>query len=63
MYSFLVLGLIPGTNLQITFKSWLALAGWTVGAAIVYRYRNDLTPVAVAPKRTVLHASQLHHRA
>ncbi len=23
MYSFLVLGIIPGTNIQITFKGWI----------------------------------------
>jgi len=63
MYSFLVLGLIPGTNLQITFKSWLVLAGWTFGSAVVYKYRAVLTPEAEAVRRQILHASQLHHRA
>jgi sulfite exporter TauE/SafE len=25
MYSFIVLGLVPGTNLQITFQGWLLI--------------------------------------
>jgi hypothetical protein len=62
MYSLVVLGLIPGTNIQITFRSWSALAGWVAGCVLVYSYRHLLTPEAVALRREVVHASQFHHR-
>ncbi len=62
MYSFLVLGLIPGTNLQITFRSWLVLAGWAVGATIAYRYRAQFMPEVMAYEGHVLSASQPQRR-
>jgi large-conductance mechanosensitive channel len=39
MYSFLVLGVVPGTNIQITFGVWLSmLAAFVVAAAAVLLY-------------------------
>ncbi|HVC36470.1 MAG TPA: hypothetical protein VNE40_03470 [Candidatus Dormibacteraeota bacterium] len=41
MYSFLVLGLVPGTNLQITFKIWIDLIGLMAdGIALVWLYQK-----------------------
>ena len=61
MYTFLVLGLIPGTNLQITFKTWLDLVGLIIVALLSYKLHNDhLARLPLA--RRPLHASQLHRR-
>ena len=69
MYTFLVLGLIPGTNIQISFWAWIIIMVLvTLGA---YRLRHRVT--AYASKwwhqfdtsditRQPLHASQLHLR-
>lgn len=63
MYSILVLGLIPGTHIQITFLVWLAAAA-IVGllVSIVWfahkRRYSDLCIAAHYPK----HANQLHQR-
>jgi hypothetical protein len=62
MYNLLVLGLVPGTNLQITFKTWLDVLGLVVaayGATSLYRGRFTIGAVNV---RQPLHASQLHSR-
>lgn len=40
MYSFLVLGLIPGTNIQIGFWSWIIIT--LVVAVIFYRYSKNI---------------------
>ncbi len=64
MYSFIVLGIIPGTNIVISFETWLVTL--VVALFIAVRYRRyvqawgraaDLLPV-----RVPLHASQLHQR-
>jgi hypothetical protein len=66
MYAFLVLGLIPGTNIQISFQAWLFIAPVLLVAAIILRPRalqwwhkfgEDQA------SRRPLHASQLHLRA
>jgi hypothetical protein len=69
MYTFLVLGLIPGTNIQINFYAWIIMM---VGLAIVaYRLRPRVVRLVSAwwhqfddtdPGRKPLHASQLHLR-
>ncbi len=63
MYSFFILGQIPGTNLQITFQTWinvmmLAFCAWLIWHFRVYELfvKHVLTP------RQPLHASQLHRR-
>lgn len=70
MYTFLVLGLIPGTNIQIGFWTWLVIAGLL--AVVLKRYRSRLVlAVAMwwhqfdedeAASRKPLHASRLHLR-
>ena len=63
MYSFLVLGLIPGTNLQINFQGWLNLLGLSLvaGTLLHVRMRRSLAAELINV-RTPLHASQLHQR-
>ncbi len=65
MYSFLVLGRVPGTNLQISFQNWLVLAAVLAFAAIVIKlqitFRSEA--YATATSRVPLHASRLHQRA
>ena len=70
MYSFIVLGLIPGTNIQISFELWLQIvAGLTtyillsIFAVWTYRFFR-LTNQLLAPAKTrlPLYASQLHQR-
>lgn len=67
MYSFLVLGIIPGTNLVITFEAWLVFIDLLLGSYLAYRVwqRHQglmFGPLAIGNK-TSLHASQLHLRA
>lgn len=37
MYEFIVLGLIPGTHIQITFITWLLLAGSLVTGLLLWQ--------------------------
>jgi hypothetical protein len=67
MYSFFVLGIIPGTNIQITLTTWLdSLALLVAIAALVWlnrqhRFRNFiLARQSIRPNP--VHASQLHQR-
>jgi hypothetical protein len=61
MYNLLVLGLVPGTNIQITFKVWLDVIGLGIVGFLAYNmYRNN--EAAQAFKRVPLHANQLHRR-
>jgi hypothetical protein len=65
MQAFLVLGLIPGTNIQINFLIWLIfLIGLGIGTIIiVLKYRHQLKILArLANMRVPLHASELHTR-
>ena len=70
MYAFFVLGLIPGTNIQISFQAWLFIAPVLAVAGLILRPRlerrvrqwwheYDEDQVSRQP----LHASQLHLRA
>jgi hypothetical protein len=63
MYSLLLLGIVPGTNLQINFQGWLNLTGLIFAGAMLYRLRqqHQRLTMANAPRRP-LHASQLHQR-
>ena len=61
MYNTVVLGYIPGTNIQVSFKAWLVCTGVFVVSTLVvwlFRKRNALLPVVRVP----LHASRLHVR-
>lgn len=69
MYSLLVLGLIPGTNISISFQAWIILM---LGLAIAFKFyrRRVLEYLAmwwrslegIEDTRRVVHASQLHRR-
>lgn len=52
MYSFFVLGLIPGTNIQITFTMWLEfvllLAATIYG--VHYRHQRRHLPPSLSPE-------------
>ena len=66
MYTFLVLGFIPGTTFQITFQLWLdAVATVSVALLLVWLLTNHrtVTIVALAPIRIPLDARQLHLQA
>ena len=41
MYEFLVLGIIPGTNITITFNAWLLAAAALAGGTAVYRLHRS----------------------
>jgi len=66
MYSFIVLGHIPGTNLNISFEVWIII---TIAAFLVlYRtwpriqtFFDELEHPKIV--RQPLHANQLHQRA
>ena len=59
MYNVLVLGYVPGTNIQISFQAWLGIAVVLVGAlAILYVERRQHQ----TPFRLPLPASRLHVR-
>lgn len=65
MYSFLVLGLVPGTSIQITFQTWFDAIGIIIIiAALAFlghlhgRHANPLSKL----QRSILPASQLHCR-
>lgn len=69
MYTFLVLGLIPGTNIQINFYAWVIIM---IGLAIsAHRLRPRFVRALsswwhqfdeVHQQRRPLHANQLHLR-
>jgi hypothetical protein len=58
MYSFVVLGIIPGTNISISFSAWLAAAGLLV----LVSFRKRVVRPEVVRVRQVLPASVLHRR-
>jgi len=64
MYTFLVLGLIPGTNVQITFQAWLAIMAVLPFVAILAKspVHRLLELGKAAEPRLPLPASQLHRR-
>lgn len=69
MYSLLVLGLIPGTNIQIGFWAWMGLMvslliilrlSWhRIGASIAKRWRNLYEEDGL---HDPWHASRFHRR-
>ena len=68
MYNFLVLGIVPGTNVQITFLGWIVLFGLSLLVyGLDYRFNLrqrliDRLTAEFAPVRVPLHATQLHQR-
>lgn len=64
MYNVIVLGLVPGTNVQISFQAWLAA---TATLPLLYLIIKPLTQRLLAVKqitmvRLPLPATQLHLR-
>ena len=65
MQSFFVLGLIPGTNIQINFFVWLSffIVLAITAIALVLNYRRQIAALArIASLRKPLPANQLHTR-
>jgi hypothetical protein len=63
MYSFLVLGIVPGTNIQITFEDWRNIfVSFLSIAVLVHIFKNQRAGTAPLPMRRPLHAATLHLR-
>ena len=66
MYSFFVLGMIPGTNIQITFTTWTDVALFFLAVYLVarlYRLFTEQRGVFVSNEHHApLYANQLHVR-
>jgi hypothetical protein len=63
MYTFLVLGIVPGTNIAISFQAWLDILAILACLALVYR--KPLRRLWESSKQAIrrpLPASQLHLR-
>ena len=65
MYSFFILGQIPGTSISISFEAWLIIMA-AIGYA-VYRYWPIITKAINDTEKRLLarkplHANQLHRR-
>lgn len=64
MYSFMVLGIIPGTDIQISFQAWLAVTIMSLGfGPIIWRGARQHYLSPSATHHPILHASLLHIRA
>lgn len=66
MYSFIVLGQIPGTNLSISFEAWILIT--ILAAYFVFRKRKKISRFFDELEnphkyRKPLHANRLHQRA
>lgn len=65
MYNLLVLGLIPGTNIQIGFYAWVVLV-LAVFIAVYFMHKKIIAiinrPDFEFEIRKPLHANQLHSR-
>jgi hypothetical protein len=64
MYSLLVLGLIPGTNIQLSFWAWLIIMPLLAALSLRLKphIRHFIAWGKAAPPRLPLSASQLHRR-
>jgi hypothetical protein len=65
MQSFIVLGLIPGTNIQINFLIWVVFFSILAAVSVLFLINHvsqikSLTRIVIS--RKVLPASQLHSR-
>ena len=66
MYSLLVLGIIPGTNIQISFSAWMIL-GVIFALALLIKNRVEFIDkleqvIEEASPLRGMHATQLHRR-
>lgn len=65
MYNFLVLGIIPGTNIQIGFYAWIVLMlALFIAAYFIHKRIIEIInqPDFEFEVRKPLHANQLHSR-
>jgi len=64
MYAFFVLGLIPGTNIQITFTMWVDAIEFMIAVILaIYLFRRlSHERHLQAPIRSIFHAKQVHLR-
>ncbi len=64
MYNFIVLGQVPGTNVQISFQAWLVLmALLAIMTPVVWaQLKRRWQELEAVIERQPLHASQLHQR-
>ena len=63
MYNFIVLGYVPGTNLQLTFQAWLIIYGLAAVAFALYKLSQLHRELSLNVfTRQPLHATQLHRR-
>ncbi len=70
MYEFIVLGMVPGTNIQISFELWLQIVAGLLAYLLLcifaiwtyrfFRFTNQL--LSIPADRTPLYATQLHQR-
>jgi Fe2+ transport system protein FeoA len=62
VYTLLVLGIVPGTDIQITFEAWLNMLVGIVALIIAAGIVNKIQPNSSFVVRNILPASQLHSR-
>lgn len=63
MYSFIVLGIIPGTSIQISFQAWLVTAVLlAIFGPVAWRELKLHATQQLIPQRQSIQASQLHSR-
>lgn len=63
MYSFVVLGIIPGTDIQISFQAWLAVTVMSFCfGPIIWREFKLHHALSMTSRRQAMHANQLHLR-
>jgi hypothetical protein len=64
MYNFFVLGMIPGTNIQITFQLWATAFSLAIGIVLLFRFiKRSAEALPPLPLRQPLPASRLHQSA
>lgn len=66
MFDLLVLGLIPGTNISISFQGWLVICGMAITSYVIIRYQlhqRSMQRKLASIQHMRVHASQLHQRA
>jgi hypothetical protein len=63
MYSVLVLGMIPGTHIQVSFQAWLAVTTILSGIiSILWLEHKNKQNALWLPAHYPKHANQLHQR-
>ena len=68
MYTFIVLGIVPGTNIQVSFELWLLVIAEFFGSIIAcwtllkFYDLHRLSGKHSQPVRALLQATHLHQR-